>query len=186
MSVVDRGEPVCLSSTSSQSDAQLEVIALLYGPGLSGVHRSSRTDRTSASADPSFHPRRPTCCGGLPISVGPSGNRPGLIQPVQHHDLAMPGGRLRVEHHAAAGPLALGQLGRVQGRPEPVTGRSRVRPPRHRAVQRSRQRPRLPELDFTVSPPRFTGGERVLNPGDSPWPIARLANSYPHQRWKGA
>jgi hypothetical protein len=30
------------------------------------------------------------------------------------------------------------------------------------------------ELNIRVNPPRFTGGDRVLNPGDSPWKVAGL------------
>jgi hypothetical protein len=39
------------------------------------------------------------------------------------------------------------------------------------------------ELDARVNPPRFTGGERVLNPGDSPWRIAGLRSVNPSQVW---
>jgi hypothetical protein len=34
------------------------------------------------------------------------------------------------------------------------------------------------ELNIRENPPRFTGGERVLNPGDSPWRIASLHAIY--------
>jgi hypothetical protein len=38
------------------------------------------------------------------------------------------------------------------------------------------------ELNIRHNPPRFTGGERVLNPGDSPWKIAGLFSI--HQDWR--
>jgi len=37
--------------------------------------------------------------------------------------------------------------------------------------------PNPQELDFRVFPIRFTGGERVLNPDDSPWRIASCRRS---------
>jgi hypothetical protein len=40
------------------------------------------------------------------------------------------------------------------------------------------------ELEVRVNPPRFTGGERVLNPGDSPWRIASLRSIGPSQVWR--
>jgi hypothetical protein len=39
------------------------------------------------------------------------------------------------------------------------------------------------ELNVRENPPRFTGGERVLNPGDSPWRIASLHATY--HPWHG-
>jgi hypothetical protein len=44
--------------------------------------------------------------------------------------------------------------------------------------------PNPQELDARVNPPRFMGGERVLNPGDSPWRIAGLFSVNESQIWR--
>jgi hypothetical protein len=44
--------------------------------------------------------------------------------------------------------------------------------------------PNPQELDARVNPPRFMGGERVLNPGDSPWRIAGLFSVNESQVWR--
>jgi hypothetical protein len=65
----------------------------------------------------------------------------------------------------------------VFGEPWAGSGTGRrggIRPPEHGAVEPLGNALYPEEVNIWVNPPRFTGGERVLNPGDSPWRIAAL------------